>query len=100
MGKADEVVARFGSAGIEASHVTCERDIYKFAYPGPPSALLDDFVQFYGPTMNAVEAAARDGRADQLKTELLALFERQNSSGRVDVPAISAAFLRVTVLVD
>lgn len=99
-GKADEVVARFGSAGIEASHVTCERDIYKFAYPGPPSALLDDFVQFYGPTMNAVEAAARDGRADQLKTELLALFERQNSSGRVDVTAISAAFLRVTVLVD
>ena len=99
-GKADEVVARFGSAGIEASHVTCERDIYKFAHPGPPSALLDDFVQFYGPTMNAVEAAARDGRADQLKTELLALFERQNSSGRVDVTAISAAFLRVTVLVD
>jgi SAM-dependent methyltransferase len=99
-GKEDEVVSRFTGAGIEPSRIACERDIYDFRYPGPPAALLDDFVRFYGPTMNAFEAAEKEGRADQLKEELLALFERQNSSGQDDVTAISAAFLRVTVLVD
>lgn len=99
-GKPDEIVARFAAAGIAPDHVTCERDIYNFAYAGPPAALLDDFVLFYGPTMNAVDAAEKDGRAEQLKAELAALFERQNTSGSNDVTEIAAAFLRVTVVVD
>ena len=99
-GKDEEVVARFTSAGIAPDAITCVRDQYSFRYAGPPARLLDDFVQYYGPTMNAVEAAEREGRGDRLKQELAALFEQQNESGRDDVTAISATFLRVTVRVD
>lgn len=98
-GKEDEVMARFEAAGVKPGDILCESDVYCFEYPGPPAALLADFVQFYGPTMNAVEAAEKDGRAAELKAELLELFERQNGSGRSDLTAISAAFLRVTVAV-
>ncbi|MGY2733345.1 class I SAM-dependent methyltransferase [Sphingomonas sp. UYP23] len=98
-GKEDEVVARFQAADIEPSCISCSRDTYTFEYPGPPAALLNDFIQFYGPTINAVESAESNGHAEQLKSELLALFEQQNHSPVNDVTAISAAFLRVTVLV-
>lgn len=99
-GKEEEVVARFGEAGIPADRIRCERDMFGFHFPGPPAALLSEFEHYYGPTMNAFEAARADGRADQLRQELQELFERQNGSGQPDVTAMSAAFLRVTVEVQ
>jgi hypothetical protein len=50
--------------------------------------------------MNAFEAAEKNGRADELKKELDALFERQNTSERKDATSIPATFLRVTVAVN
>ena len=50
--------------------------------------------------MNAFEAAAKTGRADDLRRELEALFESQNTSQRQDVTSIPATFLRVTVAVN
>jgi hypothetical protein len=50
--------------------------------------------------MNAFEAADKAGRADDLRNELDALFESQNTSQRKDVTSIPATFLRVTVAVN
>jgi hypothetical protein len=50
--------------------------------------------------MNAFEAAERGGRADDLRKELDALFEDQNTSPRRGATSIPATFLRVTVAVD
>ena len=47
--------------------------------------------------MNAFEAAASNGRADELFAELDALFNAQNTTGNPDTTAIPATFLRVTV---
>lgn len=57
------------------------------------------FKRYYGPTMNAFEAAAANGREADLQAELEALFSSQNASQSEDVTSISATFLRVTVAV-
>jgi hypothetical protein len=55
------------------------------------------FRRYYGPTMNAFEAAEKAGRQEALAKELNDLFESQNTSGKKDVTSIPATFLRVTV---
>jgi hypothetical protein len=70
-----------------------------FNFPGPPIAFVDEFRTFYGPTMNAFEAAEKSGRSDDLKRELDALFLAQNTSGGGAVSSIPATFLRVAVAV-
>lgn len=93
------VLERFGDAGVAADHVSFERDTYRFIHPGPPAELLTAFRTFYGPTMNAFDAAEKAGRAGDLQAELDALFLSQNQSGRPDTTDIPATFLRVTVRV-
>jgi SAM-dependent methyltransferase len=95
-GSEDNVRERFGAAGIPVENITCERAIYVFRQDGSPRAMFEAFKNYYGPTMNAFEAAAKDGRADQLETELLTLFEEHNRAGpaKTEIPA---AFLKVTV---
>ena len=73
------------------------KDTYTFNFPGAPSELLDTFRAYYGPTMNAFEAAAAAGRETDLHSELGALFNAQNSSPSPDTTVIPATFLRVTV---
>ncbi len=57
------VIERFTSAGVPAEKISFERDTFTFNYPKAPSALLDEFRKYYGPTMNAFEAAEKNGRA-------------------------------------
>lgn len=92
-----EVIERFASAGVSAERITFVRDTFSFAHPGPPAALVDVFKRFYGPTMNAFEAAEKNGRAAELQTQLEDLFTSQNTSPRKDATSIPATFLRVTV---
>ena len=94
------VVERFASAGVPRDNVSFARDTYIFNFPGPPSEFVEVFRRYYGPTMNAFEAAEKTGRADELKKELDALFESQNTSPRKDATSIPATFLRVTVVVN
>jgi hypothetical protein len=94
-GVEDEVIDRFTAAGVPKDQISFERDTYRFEYPGPPSELVAAFRTYYGPTMNAFEAAANDGREDDLQSELDALFADQNTSD--DATSIPATFLRVTV---
>lgn len=95
-GVEDNVKERFGAAGVRPEDISCERATYVFRHPGPPRELLQTFRTYYGPTMNAFEAAAKDGREAQLEAELTALFEAQNQAGpdRTEIPA---TYLKVTV---
>ena len=91
------VIERFGSVGIAYEGITCERDSYVFDFKGSPAEFVDTFRQYYGPTMNAFDAAGKDGRADQLRSELVALFESQNQCQYPGTTLIAATFLKVTV---
>jgi ubiquinone/menaquinone biosynthesis C-methylase UbiE len=98
-GVESHVLERFGAAGVPKERVTCVRDTYTFNYPQPPAELVAAFRQYYGPTMNAFEAAEKNGRAGDLLRELVALFESQNQSSTQSATSIPATFLRVTVTV-
>ena len=94
-GVESHVTERFGAAGIPAANVQCVKDTFVFDYNGAPASFVDDFRRFYGPTMNAFDAAEKNGRAADLKRELEELFTRQNTASRGT--SIPAAFLRVTI---
>jgi SAM-dependent methyltransferase len=94
----DNVVERFGSAGVPKDQISFARDTYTFNFPGSPSEFLDVFRRYYGPTMNAFEAADKNGRADELRRELEALFTGKNKSPNNTSTSIPATFLRVTVV--
>ena len=91
------VIERFTVAGVPAENISCERDTFTFRFSGPPATFVDEFRKYYGPTMNAFEAAEKNGRAADLQKELERLFESQNESGREDATNIPATYLRVTV---
>ena len=93
------VTERFAGAGIPASRISFARETYTFDFQGSPELFLHTFRSFYGPTMNAFEAADRSGRADALQAELAALFTSQNKNPTKDATTIPATYLRVTVSV-
>ena len=98
-GVESNVIERFAAAGVPAEKISFIRDTFTFNFRGAPSAFVDEFRKYYGPTMNAFEAAHQNGRAADLQKELEALFNSQNKSSRKDATSIPATFLRVTVLV-
>jgi SAM-dependent methyltransferase len=91
------VIERFAGAGVPEQKITFIRDTYTFNYPSAPSNLVAAFRKYYGPTMNAFDAAEKEGRATDLQNELEALFSSQNKSPDKDATCIPATFLRVTV---
>ncbi len=94
-----EVIARFEAAGASREKISFTRDTYWFNFDGPPTGLVADFRDYYGPTMNAFAAAQKDGRAGELQRELDQLFTSQNQSKQAGKTSIPATFLRVTVTV-
>ena len=94
----DHVIERFGNAGISKENIFFIRDTFTFNMPCAPSELVDRFKNYYGPTMNAFDAAEKNGKAMELQHELEALFISQNKSGADDATSIPATFLRVTVI--
>jgi SAM-dependent methyltransferase len=93
------VIERFSDAGVAAEKVSFARDTYTFNFPGAPTEFVGEFRRYYGPTMNAFDAAEKEGRADDLAKELIALFTSQNRSPNPNATSIPATFLRVTVSV-
>jgi SAM-dependent methyltransferase len=91
------VIERFAGAGIPQENISFVKETFIFNFPDAPSTLVAAFRKYYGPTMNAFEAAEKNGRADDLQKELDVLFNSQNTSTRKDVTSIPATFLRVTV---
>jgi len=93
----NNVIERFAGAGVPKEKISFARDTYTFNYPSAPSELLSAFRKYYGPTMNAFEAAEKNGRTADLQKELEVLFNSQNKSASKDATSIPAIFLRVTV---
>jgi SAM-dependent methyltransferase len=91
------VSERFAAAGVREGDVSCARSTYTFRFDGTPAQFVDAFLQYYGPTMNAFEAASKNGKQDDLKRELDTLFNTQNKSTEPGKTAIDATFLKVTV---
>ena len=98
-GVESNVIERFEAAGIPAQNVSFAKETFTFEAPSSPSEFLGNFRQYYGPTMNAYEAAEKDGRADELHQELDTLFNAHNKSRSKDTMSIPATFLRVSVAV-
>ena len=74
-------------------------DTYYFASPDKtPAQFIDLFEKFYGPTMNAVEAAQKSGKAKELHQQLVELANEQNKSKDAGT-FIPATFMRITVSV-
>lgn len=96
-GVESSVTERFAAAGVPARKISFERDTFTFNFRGTPAAFVGQFKSYYGPTMNAFEAAEKSGRAADLQRQLEDLFKAQNKSSREDLTSIPATFLRVTV---
>jgi ubiquinone/menaquinone biosynthesis C-methylase UbiE len=96
-GVESNVIERFAGAGVSPEQISFARETFTFNAPVPPSEFVDTFRKYYGPTMNAFEAAEQNGRAAELQKELEDLFNSQNRSDREDATSIPATFLRVTV---
>jgi ubiquinone/menaquinone biosynthesis C-methylase UbiE len=98
-GTDSHIIERFGQAGVSKDKISMVRDTYLFISPDHgPAQVIDSFRRFYGPTMNAYEAAEKTGRVEELHQQLLELATAQNKStnGGTSIPA---TFLRVTVSV-
>jgi len=93
------VIERFAGAGVAKENTGFQRETYHFNFAGSPAEFVELFRLYYGPTMNAFEAAEKNGKADSLRRELVTLFETQNTSKDKKTTSIPATFLRVTVKV-
>jgi ubiquinone/menaquinone biosynthesis C-methylase UbiE len=105
-GVESNVIERFTAAGIPKDNISFARETFTFNFPGTPSEFVDVFRKYYGPTMNAFEAAEKQGRAAELQKQLEELFNSQNNAARgravsntQEGTSIPATFLRVTIVV-
>jgi hypothetical protein len=58
-GVENNVIERFAAAGVPTDKISFARDTFTFNFPGTPSVFVDEFRKYYGPTMNAFEAAEK-----------------------------------------
>ena len=91
------VVDRFHQAGIPEGNITCTKESFVFRAPFSTAHFVSLFKEYYGPTMNAFEAAEKNGKAKELQNELEQLFSSQNQSKSSDSLIIPATFLKVLV---
>jgi len=97
-GMEDQVTERFINSGIPGEHISFSRETFTFNSPHTTATYVDSFRKYYGPTMNAFEAAEKNGKHEDLRRELEELFNRQNISEDKNRTSIPATFLKVTVL--
>ncbi len=96
-GVEDEVIRRFETAGIPKENISFSRETFTFQAGYAPTVLVNNFKNYYGPTMNAFEAAEKTGKAGALQQELENLFNSQNKSGAENRTSIPATYLKVIV---
>lgn len=93
----DNVKERFIAAGASPENISCEPATFTFDFAGTPAEYVATFRDYYGPTMNAFDAARANGKEKELEAELVELFEKENRSGEPNRTVIPATYLRVTV---
>ncbi|MCE7864333.1 MAG: class I SAM-dependent methyltransferase [Bacteroidetes bacterium CHB5] len=99
-GVEEQVVDRFEKAGVDKKNISLTRETYTFDFAGTPAESVNLFRNYYGPTMNAFEAAEKNGKAEELRKELEALFTKENQSRSATQTVIPATYLKVTIQVD
>ena len=91
------VIERFGLAGVPKENISMVKDTFHFRSPDKsPAHFIELFRRFYGPTMNAFDAAEKNGKVEELHSQLVGLANAQNQSTNRGT-SIPATFLRVTV---
>jgi ubiquinone/menaquinone biosynthesis C-methylase UbiE len=96
-GVESQIVERFGQAGVPEEKISMVRDTYYFTSPDKsPAQFIELFERYYGPTMNAVEAAQKSEKVDELHKQLVEMAKAQNKSANGGT-LIPATFMRVTV---
>jgi len=91
------VIERFTNAGIPKENISFSKETFTFNAPYSPAEFVNVFRTYYGPTMNAFDAAEKNGKAESLQRELEDLCNSQNKSKDKNGTSIPATFLRVTV---
>ena len=97
-GMEDKVTERFTNAGIQPQNIRFERKSFSFKAPYTPAEFVEVFREYYGPTMNAFDAAELIGKEAELQRELEDLFTRQNTSIEPGTTSIAATYLMVDIL--
>ena len=96
-GMESHIIERFGQAGVPAEKISMVKDTYYFASPDKnPAQFIELFENYYGPTMNAVAAAQKNGKAQELHEQLVDLANSHNKTKDAGT-FIPATFMRVTV---
>jgi ubiquinone/menaquinone biosynthesis C-methylase UbiE len=96
-GEESHILERFAEAGVSKEKISMIRDTYYFASSDKsPTQFIGLFERFYGPTMNAIEAARKDEKEQELHNQLIELANTENKSGNAGT-LIPATFMRVTV---
>jgi ubiquinone/menaquinone biosynthesis C-methylase UbiE len=91
------ITDRFGQAGVPKEKISMVKDTFHFiSRDKSPADVIETFRRFYGPTMNAFEAAEKNGKVEELRRQLVELASAQNT-GTEGGTSIPATFLRVTV---
>lgn len=96
-GVESNVIERFEAAGVPKENISFSRETFTFEGDMSPAEFVSRFKNYYGPTMNAFEAAEKNGKASELQRELEELFTSQNKAANGNTTSIPATFLRVTV---
>jgi ubiquinone/menaquinone biosynthesis C-methylase UbiE len=98
-GVESHVIERFGQAGVGEDQIEMVKDKFNFtAADKGPHDYVDALRRFYGPTMNAFDAAEKAGTTDDLLNQLLTLAD-DHDAGTNGGTFIPATYLRVTVSV-
>lgn len=102
-GKEELVKERFAAAGEvvmgkTSLDISCQRNPYFFISPKSPAEYAKDWRNYYGPTMNAYSAAEADGKLEDLHSEVIELFNRNNQASDGSTK-LQGNFLKVIVCV-
>lgn len=91
------IIERFNQAGVSTGKISMVKETYSLIAPDKnPEDFIESYRRFFGPTMNAFEAAQKNGKVEELHDQLLELANafNQKTDGGTSIPA---TFLRVTV---
>jgi SAM-dependent methyltransferase len=98
-GMEKHLLERFGKAGVPPERISFQKDTYHFYSPEcGPAEIVEIFRRYYGPTMNAFNAAEAKGQGKELRRQIMELAHAQNASASGGT-VFPATFLRVTVRV-
>ena len=91
------IIERFGQAGVPRENISMVKDTFYFKSPDKsPAQFVETLEQFYGPTMNAFEAAKQNEKGEEFHNLVVERAQSQNKSGEGST-SMPATFLRVTV---